>query len=69
MAYQGKQREKTTAGPVKTPPPVRTYNALEDGFQKTFGIYYEVSNYDKLLSDARKRNRIFLDKLSLAMNH
>jgi hypothetical protein len=39
------------------------------GFQKTFGIYYEVSDYDKLLSDARKRNRIFLDKLSLAMNH
>jgi hypothetical protein len=39
------------------------------GFQKTFGIYYEVSDYDKLLSDARKRNRIFLDKLSLAMTH
>jgi len=36
------------------------------GFQKTFGIYYEVSDYDKLLNDARKRNRIFLDKLSLA---
>ena len=36
------------------------------GFQKTFGIYYEVSDYDKLLGDARKRNRIFLDKLSLA---
>lgn len=36
------------------------------GFQKTFGIYYEVSDYDKLLSDARKRNRVFLDKLSIA---
>lgn len=36
------------------------------GFQKTFGIYYEVSDYDKLLSDARKRNRVFLDKLNLA---
>jgi hypothetical protein len=36
------------------------------GFQKTFGIYYEVSDYDKLLNDAKKRNRIFLDKLSLA---
>jgi hypothetical protein len=36
------------------------------GFQKTFGIYYEVSDYDKLLGDARKRNRVFLDKLSLA---
>jgi hypothetical protein len=35
-------------------------------FQKTFGIYYEVSDYDKLLNDARKRNRVFLDKLSLA---
>ena len=29
------------------------------GFQKTYGIYYEVSGYDKLLRDARKRNRIF----------
>jgi hypothetical protein len=38
------------------------------GFQKTFGIYYEVSDYDKLLGDARKRNRIFLDKLSLAVS-
>ena len=37
-------------------------------FQKTFGIYYEVSDYDKLLGDARKRNRIFLDKLSLAVS-
>jgi hypothetical protein len=36
------------------------------GFQKTFGIYYEVSDYDKLLNDARKRNRVFLDKLNLA---
>ena len=36
------------------------------GFQKTFGIYYEVSDYGKLLGDARKRNRVFLDKLSLA---
>jgi hypothetical protein len=36
------------------------------GFQKTFGIHYEVSDYDKLLSDARKRSRVFLDTLSLA---
>jgi hypothetical protein len=35
------------------------------GFQKTFGIYYEVSGYDKLLRDARKRNRIFFDKLNI----
>jgi hypothetical protein len=36
------------------------------GFQKTFGIHYEVGDYDKLLNDARKRNRVFTDKLSLA---
>ena len=35
------------------------------GFQKTFGIYYEVTSYDKLLQDARKRNRIFFDKLNV----
>lgn len=35
------------------------------GFQKTFGIYYEVIGYDKLLSDARKRNRIFFEKLNV----
>ncbi|UPK35482.1 ATP-binding protein [Bradyrhizobium sp. 186] len=35
------------------------------GFQKTFGIYYEVSSYDKLLQDARKRNRIFFEKLNV----
>jgi hypothetical protein len=38
------------------------------GFQKKFGIYYEVIDYDKLLSDARKRNRIFMDKLNFASN-
>ena len=35
------------------------------GFQKTFGIYYEVTSYDKLLQDARKRNCIFFDKLNV----
>ena len=27
-------------------------------------IYHEVSEYDKLLSDARKRNRVFMEKLN-----
>lgn len=35
------------------------------GFQKTFGIYYEVASYDKVLHDARKRNRIFFEKLNV----
>lgn len=35
------------------------------GFQRTFGMYYEVVSYDKLLRDAEKRNRIFFDKLNI----
>jgi hypothetical protein len=35
------------------------------GFQRTFGMYYEVISYDKLLRDAEKRNRIFFDKLNI----
>jgi hypothetical protein len=38
------------------------------GFQKKFGVYYEVCDYDKLLSDARKRNRVFMDKLNFVSN-
>jgi len=32
------------------------------GFHKTYAAYYEVIDYNKLLSDARKRNRIFFDR-------
>lgn len=35
------------------------------GFHRTFGIYYEVVDYNKLLRDAEKRNRIFFDKLNI----
>jgi hypothetical protein len=37
-------------------------------FQKKFGVYYELCDYDKLLSDARKRNRVFMDKLTFVAN-
>ncbi|MEX0853740.1 MAG: hypothetical protein WD036_10740 [Bauldia sp.] len=35
------------------------------GFHKAYGVYYEVMDYDKLLNDARKRNRVFFDKLNV----
>lgn len=35
------------------------------GFHKTYQAYYEVIDYNKLLGDAKKRNRIFFDKLNL----
>ncbi len=35
------------------------------GFHKTYQAYYEVVDYNKLLSDAQKLNRIFFDKLNL----
>ncbi len=35
------------------------------GFHKTYAAYYEVIDYNKLLSDAKKRNRIFFDKINL----
>jgi hypothetical protein len=35
------------------------------GFHRTFGVYYEVVDYNKLLRDAEKRNRIFFDKLNI----
>jgi hypothetical protein len=35
------------------------------GFHRTFGVYYEVIDYNKLLRDAEKRNRIFFDKLNI----
>ena len=35
------------------------------GYHKNLGIYQEVIDYGKLLSDAQRRNRIFFDKLNL----
>lgn len=35
------------------------------GYHQNLGIYQEVIDYGKLLSDAKRRNRIFFDKLNL----
>lgn len=35
------------------------------GYHKNLGIYQEVIDYGKLLSDAKRRNRVFFDKLNL----
>ena len=35
------------------------------GYHKNLGIYQEVIDYRKILSDAQKRNRIFFEKLNL----
>jgi len=35
------------------------------GFHRGYSVYYEVMDYSKLLIDAKKRNRIFFDKLNL----
>ncbi|MER8948075.1 hypothetical protein [Mesorhizobium sp. M0809] len=35
------------------------------GFNETLNAYYEVISYKKLLSDAKKRNRILFEKLNL----
>lgn len=35
------------------------------GYHRNLGIYQEVIDYGKLLSDAKRRNRIFFDKLNL----
>jgi hypothetical protein len=39
------------------------------GFNKNHGIYFEVFDYNKMLRDATKRNRIFFDKLNIVNNH
>ena len=39
------------------------------GFNKTHGVYFEVFDYNKMLRDAKKRNRIFFDKLNLVNDH
>ena len=38
------------------------------GYNKHYGAYYEVIDYNKLLRDAKKRNRIFFDKLNILGN-
>ena len=35
------------------------------GFHRNYGIYWEVMDYNKLLRDAQRRNRIFFEKLNL----
>jgi hypothetical protein len=39
------------------------------GYHPNHKVYYEVTDYTKMLSDATKRNRIFFDKLNLVDNH
>jgi hypothetical protein len=38
------------------------------GFHPQFATYYEVTDYNKLLRDAKQRNRIFFDKLNILGN-
>ena len=35
------------------------------GFHSNHSVYYEVIDYGKLLSDSKRRNRIFFDRLNL----
>ncbi len=35
------------------------------GYHKNHSVYFEVIDYTKLLTDAKKRNRVFFDKLNL----
>jgi hypothetical protein len=39
------------------------------GFHRGYNVYYEVIDYNKMLRDATKRNRIFFDKLNLVDTH
>ncbi|HTC51124.1 MAG TPA: ATP-binding protein [Steroidobacteraceae bacterium] len=47
-------------GATRTPDNMGYY-----GFNPTLSAYYEVISYSKVLSDARKRNRVLFDKLGL----
>jgi hypothetical protein len=38
------------------------------GYHSNYKVYYEVMDYTKMLSDAKKRNRIFFEKLNLVDN-
>lgn len=35
------------------------------GYHRTWGLYYEVLDYNKVLRDAQKRNRVFFERLNL----
>jgi hypothetical protein len=35
------------------------------GYNRNYGVYYEVLEYEKILADAKKRNRILFEKLTL----
>lgn len=39
------------------------------GYHRTRRVYYEVIDYNKLLREAEKRNRIFFDKLNIVGKH
>ena len=39
------------------------------GFHRGYGVFYEIMDYNKLLRDAKQRNRIFFDKLNLITMH
>ena len=39
------------------------------GFNKNYGVYFEVIDYNKVLRDATKRNRIFFDNLNLVKDY
>jgi hypothetical protein len=39
------------------------------GFHDKYKIYWEVMDYNKLLRDAERRNRVFFDKLNILGNH
>lgn len=39
------------------------------GFHRGYGVYFEVIDYNKMLRDATKRNRIFFDKLNIVDTH
>ena len=34
-------------------------------FNKTYNAYFEILSYDKILHDAKKRNRVLFDKLGI----
>ena len=47
-------------GFTKTPDNLGYYN-----FNKPYNAYFEILSYDKILNDARKRNRVLFDKLGI----
>jgi hypothetical protein len=41
------------------------YGRSCDGYRRAFAIYFEVIDYGRLLSDAKRRNRVFFERLNL----